>query len=583
MAFSNTELIAFFKQRMVELYDRNTLDSYSVRTCNTMSMFCEMKEIICGWIIGNVKRGETVGLCVDECLKLMDDEEWMDFSFYDKVKLKTHLQDYSKSVKQVKDAKDKKEKDYNEAQNTLHLVNLCIGKNDKLYLSNLLAAIRGELLTPKNDYDDNDFKPTMAKLDNKLTRIATELLRRGYSKKYLYQYFNAIKQNKGGLRFENAYDQLQRKFSAVHQHTDVVIIRLVFTTGNIPLMDNMVDTVPAEYVAAMDNSMSGYSSSASNRRFFIVKVKAQDSNAALHAARLDLAQALDRNDMGIVGIEKRGLVAYKENNAWTVHWELYNQLERRPIRQANVANPLSAEMQRIDSATNISQEIKDRLNTALRHLRVGDGQEEMEQRFLNYWIGLEFIFATPRSGDSTFARLKDKFPQMKTLYYLKRNVNDLDVLLRKKGLIGAGESFGQLADVDKTRVFNTITDMLLKYRITKMKEHLHDHSKVKEYLQSHIKHLEWHMSRIYHLRNELVHEAAIRQNIEGVANNLRSYLVFMLNLMLDYCKQQMANPQGEPAVMDNFFWHYELLWKKLTPEYEKDGFLSLGIPDELVK
>lgn len=80
-----------------------------------------------------------------------------------------------------------------------------------------------------------------------------------------------------------------------------------------------------------------------------------------------------------------------------------------------------------------------------------------------------------------------------------------------------------------------------------------------------------------------MHEAAIRQNNEGVANNLRSYLVFMLNLMLDYCRQQMTNSQGKPLVMDKFFWHYELLWKKLTPEYEKDGFLLLGIPDELVK
>ena len=61
-----SEPIAFFKQRMVELYDRNTLDSYSVRTCNTMSIFCEMREIINGWIIGNVRRGETVGLCIDE-------------------------------------------------------------------------------------------------------------------------------------------------------------------------------------------------------------------------------------------------------------------------------------------------------------------------------------------------------------------------------------------------------------------------------------------------------------------------------------------------------------------------------------
>ncbi len=583
MAFSNTELIAFFKQRMVELYDRNTLDSYSVRTCNTMSIFCEMREIINGWIVGNVKRGETVGLCIDECLGLMDNEEWMDFSFYDKVKFKTYLEAYAKSVKQVKDTKDKKEKDYNEAQYTLHLVNLCISRNDKQYLSTLLAAVRVDLLTPKNDYNDNEFKTTIARLDNKLTRIGTELLRRGYSKSYLYQYFNAIKKNRGGVGFNSAYDQLQRKFSVAHQHTDVVIIRLVFTTGNIPSMDNLVAAVPAEYLAVMDNSMKGYSNGASNKRFYIVNVKAQDTNAALHKARLDLAQALDRNDMGDVIIEKRGIVAYKENGVWSVHWELYNQLERKPVRLANVANPLSSMMKRIDAASNISQEIKDRLNTALRHLRVGDGQEEMEQRFLNYWIGLEFIFATPRSGDSTFARLKEKFPRMKTLYYLKRNVGDLDAILRRKRLIGVAESFGNTPEAGMDRIFNATTDVLLKYRITKMKEHLHDHNKVKDYLQNHLKHLEWHLSRIYHLRNELVHEAAIRQNMDGVGNNLRSYLVFMLNLLLDYCKQQLVNQQGETVVMDNFFWNYELLWLKNIPEYEKDGFLALTMPDELVK
>ena len=583
MAFSNTELIAFFKQRMVELYDRNTLDSYSVRTCNTMSIFCEMREIINGWIIGNVKRGETVGLCIDECLGLMDNEEWMDYSFYDKAKFKTYLEAYAKSVKQVKDTKDKKEKDYNEAQYTLHLVNLCIRSNDKQYLSNLLSAVRVDLLTPKNDYNDNEFKTTIARLDNKLTRIGTELLRRGYSKSYLYQYFNAIKKNRGGVGFNSAYDQLQRKFSVAHQHTDVVIIRLVFTTGNIPSMDNLVAAVPAEYLAVMDNSMRGYSNGASNKRFYIVNVKAQDTNAALHKARLDLAQALDRNDMGAVIIEKRGIVAYKENGVWSVHWELYNQLERKPVRLANVANPLSSMMKRIDAASNISQEIKDRLNTALRHLRVGDGQEEMEQRFLNYWIGLEFIFATPRSGDSTFARLKEKFPRMKTLYYLKRNVGDLDAILRRKRLIGVAESFGNTPEAGMDRIFNATTDVLLKYRITMMKEHLHDHNKVKDYLQNHLKHLEWHLSRIYHLRNELVHEAAIRQNMDGVGNNLRSYLVFMLNLLLDYCKQQLVNQRGETVVMDNFFWNYELLWLKNIPEYEKDGFLALTMPDELVK
>ena len=159
----------------------------------------------------------------------------------------------------------------------------------------------------------------------------------------------------------------------------------------------------------------------------------------------------------------------------------------------------------------LSKEIKGRLNTALRHLRVGDDQAEIEQRFLNYWIGLEFLFATPRSGDSTFVRMIEKFPRIKTLYYLKRNVADLDSRLRERGLIGEHESFGELTEPQMDRLFIHTTDILLKYRIKSMKSHLHSHDKVKDYLKRHIQNLEWHLSRIYHLRNELVHEAAIKQ------------------------------------------------------------------------
>ena len=86
MAFTNQYLIDFFKQRMVELFDENTLDSYSVRTCNTMSMFCEMKDILEGWVACNVKHGNTVAQCVEECISMIEIDEWLDFAFFDRRK-----------------------------------------------------------------------------------------------------------------------------------------------------------------------------------------------------------------------------------------------------------------------------------------------------------------------------------------------------------------------------------------------------------------------------------------------------------------------------------------------------------------
>lgn len=582
MAFTNDTLINYFKQRMVELYDRNTLDSYAVRTCNTMSMFYELKEMLSGWLLGNVKHGETVGLCIDELIKLISKDQWIDDSFYNINKLKAHLETYAKGVKQIKDTKDKKEKDYNDARYTLFLVNQCIRQNDSKYLISLLDAVETALLTKKT-YNDNEFSDTISKLDVMLSLMATELLRRGYSKTFLYHYFTSVKRNVAGLSFGSTYTQLKKRLGNVRFFSDLVIIRLHFKTKTIPQMDGMIEEIPAEYQTPMNDAMKGFTKKSTGNRYYIVTVKAPDTNAALQKARLHLSQALDRNDMGLLEIANQGIVAYKENNNWTLHWEQYYDLDKKFPRRDNGANPLPGIMKRIEVSTHISNGVKERLNTALRHLRVGDDQEEIEQRFLNYWIGLEFLFSTPRSGDSTFSRLKEKFPQIKSLYYLKRNVYTLDKRLIGKGLIASNASMGSISEPEMDTAFEAATEELLKYRIKTMKSHIHDHAKVKEYLNNHFQNLVWHLSRIYHLRNELVHEAAIKQSIVGVAGNLRDYLVFMLNILLDYCDAHMAIPSNDPITMEDFFWNNELLWKKLTPEYNKKDFMNIQLPTEYVR
>lgn len=578
MAFTNQYLIDFFKQRMVELYDNNTLDSYSVRTCNSMSMFFELQEMLEGWIACNVKRGTTVAYCIEECIQLLEIDEWLNFSFYDKKKLLKKLDEYRNTVARIKDSREKKEGDNYDARYMLNLVSLCISANDTTYLSELISSVRIDLLTVRS-YQDKDFSSTIERFDHKLSLMATELVRRGYSKSYLYFFFKSIKQNVAGIPFKDAFDQLQSKFSAVHHYTDTVIIRLNFPNDNVPAMEDLYEEVPGNYYDAMRGSLKGIFKKAAGRRFYIVTVDAADTCSALQIARLRLSQALDRNDMGVVHISNTGVVFYIKDGGIALRTETCHDVGSSRTDMYK----LPAIMRQIDKSDAISRDIKVRLNTAMRHLRVGDDQSEIEQRFLNYWIGLEFIFSTPRSGDSTFSRLMEMFPTIKTLYYLKRNVTNLDLRLREKGLLGENDSFGNLSEAQINAAFNGTTDILLKYRIKRMKSHLHHHDKVKDYLDMHIKNLKWHLSRIYHYRNELVHEAAIKNSVESVDDNLRSYLVFMLNLLIDYCNLQVQFPNSTPVTMDNFFWHHELLWDKCTPEYEKDGFLALKMPENHVR
>ena len=577
MAFTNQYLIDFFKQRMLELFDENTLDSYSVRTCNTMSMFCEMKEMLEGWVAGNVKHGNTVARCVEECISMIDIDEWMDFSFFDKKKTIAALEDFTRKVSKIKDSRDKNETDTCEARYIHHLVNTCISANDTSYLSTLISSIKVDLFSEKT-YQNEDFSEVIHNLDIRLSFLATELLRRGYSKPYLYFFFKSIKENKKGLLFPDAFEQLQDKFGAVQQYEDIVIIKMSFQSKNVPEMENMVDEVPADYLDLMLDSTKGLFKKAPNRRFYIVKEIAADTNSALQKARLRLSRALDINDIGLVNISNNAAILYTKDGRPAIRLE--RNFEKN--RVSSEAKPLPSIIQSIVNSEIISKDIKDRLDTALRHLRVGDEQTEIEQRFLNYWIGLEFIFSTPKSGDSTFIRIIEKFPTIKTLYYLKRNVLNLDSRLKEKGLLGDEDSFGKWSEKQMDLAYDATEDVLLKYRIKCMKSHLHHTDKVKDYLGRHIKTLGWHISRIYHLRNELVHEAAINHNIEGVATNLRSYLVFMLNLMLDYCNVHLKRSFKDPLTMENFFWYYELLWEKCTPEYDKNSFLDFDIPKSIV-
>lgn len=71
--------------------------------------------------------------------------------------------------------------------------------------------------------------------------MATELIRRGYSKPYLYSYFKTIKGHAIGVPFTDAFDQLQSKFNTVHEYQDEVIIRMNFQNDSVPVMENVVE------------------------------------------------------------------------------------------------------------------------------------------------------------------------------------------------------------------------------------------------------------------------------------------------------------------------------------------------------
>lgn len=103
------ELDKFFRTRFEELLYKRTPDSYRVRNHNVLSILEELCELIEGWLKRKIQNSETVVLCAEECKKLIEDDDWIDYSFYDKKLLVTDIDKY---IKVVPDSKDKRESIY---------------------------------------------------------------------------------------------------------------------------------------------------------------------------------------------------------------------------------------------------------------------------------------------------------------------------------------------------------------------------------------------------------------------------------------------------------------------------------------
>ncbi|MBW4872389.1 hypothetical protein KZY59_12820 [Prevotella buccae] len=113
----------------------------------------------------------------------------------------------------------------------------------------------------------------------------------------------------------------------------------------------------------------------------------------------------------------------------------------------------------------------------------------------------------------------------------------LNKWLRGKRVLEDNASWNTLSDEDRENIIRQV-DILTRYRLLKLKARMHNTENIKQYIKNHRNNLEFHITRIYRLRNELIHEAAIKQDMANVTSNLRFYLVFTLNQLIVFLTER---------------------------------------------
>lgn len=544
----------FFKLRMTEILHKDTLDSYRVKANNVMSLLIEFRGVLENWTLGNIKNYQTVSYCLEECTDLIKKDTCLDFSFYDKDLFIEEFSIYDKEQRADKNilvSATMKLKTY---------VEMCISINKTIYLKRLLEEIRKQLFF-EGTIDDTNFSPTLREFDAYVSSFACELLRKGFSKKYLYSFFKYFKQNKYRIPFSEAFDKMCSTLVFGEKKRYTVVFKFNFPH------DVSTDTTITDFPnlkASIDESMKnsiikeiGYKEEGDRIRFYIMEIDALDSAMAARLCHDELSTIFDfnLNTFKSVEVPSTALTFCPRDgiDGYNVKLEKVFILDRGDMGMSEDEHSLYEKLKSIEQNPIISQDVKDRIIAAIRHLRIGDCQSEIEQQFINYWIALEFIFASSLSKESTFDRIKKFFIEISQACYIKRNILYLNIWLIKTHRIQEDEYYWEKNDVNE--FINSIDNILLKYRLLNMKSHLRNGESIKKYLAQHRKNLEQHITRIYRLRNELIHEAAIKQDIANVTSNLRSYLVFVLNQLIFYFNS--SNYDMKSREMMQFFLTYE--------------------------
>lgn len=579
-----SELIPYFKDRLTELFHKDSLDSYRVRHHNTLSILKELRALVEEWQNKNIKRPETVQYCIEEVVGIISQDDVFDFSICSKTRFIEILKQFSNELKDVNSKKDKQPS--LRSTHLIYLLNKYISQNNANYIVSLWNSIES-ILFNSGSFDEKDFMLKVGNLDILIVSLSREILNRGYSK------WEAFMCTQRYASKDNSYEEFcafRQKLQGSSLKNFRVILRLYIVGATNPVFSDFHSEIQPDILNDYGRKTPIYLkfiSPATNRRFYIVDSIVADAQSAIMEAKLKLFGELDAIHIGInkmrVAIDTQAIVIEK-------HTDKDDSISLRPTQfmldgkfpqDVSISNKYCTLLRNIKINQAIDESVKIRIDGALRHLRIANADSEIEQRFINYWIALEFIFSSPLIEENTYYRLKTNLTNILSVCYVERNLEYLETILRTKGELSNEESINE-HNIDS--LINRQTSILMKFRLKKFKSRLFTHSdKRKEYIQNHRNNLEAHLSRIYHMRNVLIHEAGINQDIEGLTSNLKYYLIFLLNQMIIYFSSLPSNSRcGSKVSIDEFFYEYQMMMDNIAEDWDLAKMRNVPFQKDLI-
>lgn len=575
-----TQLQKLFVEKVLELSHPKSLDSYRSKVSCPTYMLNEFYSVLDDMKKGKVKYVDSLFSFRDELVSVLEDDSLLNYARMSKV----HFINLLISLKDEAVVKSK----IDEVEHALYFL-IVTNKN---YKKSVFQSVKS--------YIDSGAKPCekctkaemlagckgcavtcLYEIERLSAVLVSELLHYGWSKVYMHKYIKAKFAQTPD--FESSWTEFEDEFSSARSKEISIVFKVhsaayklsKFTEDDLKANLSAVQVQPYEQLIKSEK-LKNWLKPHGNHRFMVIKTEALDYQQAMKKAKTSLSNWLDLMYLGYsdtrLDVDGFALV-YSDDKADDANlYPIHHAIDGSFKSDTETYNQLKKKVQLIQTKSFVALEPKDKIETAIRYLRAGSEALELEQKFLNYWIGLENIFSSNIPTERTFNRIVKYFTVAHSVSYTKRNITELHKDIRRVGAwkaLGMGRQ-NDIKYLENIEPYDKLIALsqefpLLSQRARMLKSVYFGATENKKmHLKKHAKNLERQLVRMYRVRNQLVHEAAIMENIENISGSLRYYLTFILNKMIDFFSDCNEKPMKTNLVtMDDFFFHQELVWANI--------------------
>jgi hypothetical protein len=571
----------FFLEKTLELLNKKTLDTNRLKLNNPYTTIIELTNVCNDLNKGKLKNVDYAKSIAEETVKMLKNKHYLDSKTI--------------SIKYFETLISKKQIGKNDFDLIIKAGNLLIYEN-KNYLTNLFDHTF-DFINTRRAVTNLDFEE-MREFSRIIEYLFVELNHQNFSKFYLNKFITSIFCGLDNLTFDQRFEIVKSLKDRQNEQFEVIfgfdttkfdVSRVKIFSKDLKLFNKSEKN---RILSITKNSAKEFIEENDSNLLISINVKTKDYYQALNLARTKLLKVLDLlylgySDKNILLIDKCFIIGSKlpeKSSSFPTLYHIdghYNSNKKLYELFLNKVSKLNS--------SKINKETINKINSAIRYLRMGGESGEIINKYINYWIGLEYLFSSYDADSHTVGRLRSFFKRCHSIIYLKRNLTEFHkdiVRLKESNYITSFDSnLEYLKTVESyNEIIKNSSSPLLKFRAEYYKNLLEDDSKVKGAIQNHSNNLDWNLNRIYRIRNEIVHNAAMKEDIAVLTSHLRYYLTFIINGLIDFLSNHPLDLNSDDLInIDDYFMLQELRLSSLENTNTKlTELMNVENPIELV-